>query len=81
MSFQSLSRTKPKARKNYGCIWCGESILRGDVHIKEASTYYGDFQSMRFHPECADAADRYWSQKKSDEFDPGGFRRGTTEER
>ena len=81
MSYQLLSQTFPKARKTYACIWCGEPILKGEVHEKYAGTYCREFQSSRFHKECAEAQTDYYHENGDAEFSPGDFKRGTTEEK
>ncbi len=79
MSYHCLSSTKPKARKDYACIWCPEKILKGEVHVHEVSTYCGDFQDQRWHPECRDAASKYFRESGDDEFSPNECKRGTNE--
>jgi hypothetical protein len=81
MSYQLLSQTFPKARKVYACIWCGEPILKGEVHEKYVGTYYRELQSCRFHKECGEAQTEYFHENRDEEFFPGEFKRGTTEER
>lgn len=73
-----LSSTKPKARKQYNCIWCMEHILPGEVHVHENSVWDGNFQDHRFHIECDIAADKYNELEGGYyEFAPGDFKRGT----
>lgn len=79
MSYQLLSETSPKARKEYACIWCVENIYKGDVHIHEVSTYDGDFQDHRWHEECKTAADKYFCEYGEEEFLPHGCKRGSLE--
>lgn len=79
MSYTLISKTQPVARKDHKCIWCGEPIPKGMKHQKEASSYNGDFQSSRFHIECADAATNYFTETQEEEFSPGEFKRGAME--
>lgn len=55
MSYQLLSESTPKARKQHRCIWCGQSIEAGTVYRHERSMYDGNFQNHHWHLEC-DAA-------------------------
>jgi hypothetical protein len=80
MSYILFSETKPVARKEHRCVWCNENILIGEKHIRADGMYDG-FQHDRWHNECRDAANRYWKEWKEDEFMPGIFKRGTTEEK
>lgn len=48
---------KPKARKNYLCIYCGELILKGETHSKASGKWEGEFQSWRMHNECLEQHD------------------------
>jgi len=80
MSYQLLSETEPKARKDYRCIWCPEKILKGEKHIHETSKYDGDFQDHRWHPECKQASDKFFRLTGEEEFDPHSCKRGSTEQ-
>lgn len=53
---ESLSRTTPKAKKEYTCIWCGQSIHKGDKYLRSVGVWEGVFSSNAWHPECDDAA-------------------------
>lgn len=79
MSYTLFSKTKPVARKEHGCIWCRELIAVGSVYVREASTYSCDFQSHKWHPECWDAAQKYFAEGE-EEFDPHTHKRGSLEE-
>ena len=74
MSYELISRTEPKARKPYVCIWCNDPIVKGDKYVHEVSKYEGNLQDHHWHPECESAGRRYFSE--SEEFDPGSFERG-----
>jgi hypothetical protein len=78
MSYQLISETTPRARKEYKCIWCGEQILRGEKHTHEVSTFDG-FQDHRWHMECYKASKRYFAQSGEEEFMPYDYRRGSLE--
>lgn len=52
MSFTLLSETRPKARKDHRCIWCGEKILKGNIYVAERSVFDGEMQNHHWHEEC-----------------------------
>jgi hypothetical protein len=78
MSYQLISKTLPKARKEYPCIWCSEKINIGEIHLKEVGEFDGDFQSNRWHEECHNAAQMYFKESGEDCFEPYGNERGST---
>jgi hypothetical protein len=53
MTFDSF--VYPIAQKEYRCEWCGEKILKGDLHAKYVGKWQGDFQFYRMHDECVGA--------------------------
>jgi hypothetical protein len=75
----TLSHSEPTARKTYKCIWCGEEIPVGLKHYRYSGKWDGDFQSERMHFECRDASFKYDFAHEG--FEPGSFKRGTTQER
>lgn len=79
MAYQLLQLTRPKAAKEYQCIWCPEKIPPGMEHVHEASVYDGDFQDHRWHPECWDAAKTYFATTHEEEFGAHECKRGTTQ--
>jgi len=48
--------TKPKARKNHRCYWCGETICRGETYVRWGWAEDGKMSTVRMHPECYKAA-------------------------
>lgn len=42
----------PKARKDHKCLWCGEMILKGEIHTQFKGLWQGDWQNWRMHNEC-----------------------------
>lgn len=80
MGYELLRLTRPKARKDHVCIWCGELIQRGDTYARESSVYDGDFQDFKWHPECNEAADRFFSSWGEDLFEAYSFGRGSVNE-
>lgn len=69
MSYQLLSDSHPKARKDHLCIWCGQKIPAGTVYYAERSVFDGEMQNHHWHEECKDAADDYFSAGE-EEFCP-----------
>lgn len=49
----------PKAVKDYRCEWCGEPILKGEIHSQYTGVWEGDWQNWRMHQECYDIGARY----------------------
>ena len=79
MSYELISETKPKARKDHECIWCGERIDNGDRYVRVVYNFHGDFNSDAYHPECSDASKEYLTLNDTDEFMPGEYVRGSAE--
>ncbi len=69
MSYRLISESTLKAGKRHRCIWCGETIPKGSMYVREASTFDGDFQNHHWHPECRDASVDYFNDGE-DEFCP-----------
>ena len=42
----------PKGRKEYRCEWCGEKILKDEIHAHFVGKWEGEFQDWRVHREC-----------------------------
>jgi hypothetical protein len=57
MSYTLLSETRPKARKQHVCVWCGEKIEVGETYLHEKSVYDGSMQDHKWHIECEKACD------------------------
>lgn len=55
MSYVCLKDEMRKARKMHKCIWCGQSIHKGDTYNYERSIFEGQHQSHHWHPECVEA--------------------------
>ena len=79
MSYNLLSKTTPKAKKQHDCIWCPERIVKGEKYIREISIF-DDFQSHAWHPECWEAAQDYFRTNGESEFDAHACKRGTNDE-
>jgi hypothetical protein len=81
MSWAFVTTTNPVARKEYTCIWCGQKILKGEKHRKVDGVFDGDFQSDRFHPECATACDEDCAGVDNEIFEPHGYERGSRDQK
>jgi hypothetical protein len=77
-TYELISEKQVKANKTHTCIWCFESILPSSIYIREISRYEV-LQDHKWHPECYDAAKKYFDYEG--EFPPGIFKRRTTEEK
>lgn len=79
MSYDLISKTTPKARKEHHCIWCCERIVAGEQYVHEISKYEGYLQNHKWHNECREASKEYFAD--CEEFEPHAFKRGSTDER
>lgn len=68
MSWQAISSANHKARKPYGCVWCGERIEAGEMYHRYTGSFDGEFQSNPCHLECKDAMDKSDQQYLMDGF-------------
>ena len=75
MSYQEIRHYSLIARKPHRCIWCGEPIQKGDLHIRIKSKFDGDLQDHRFHGECVDPCHEHCDQSEG-EFIPFDNKRG-----
>lgn len=80
MGYTLISERTHKALKRYICIWCGESILPGQQYVREFSTYEGDVQKHKWHPECRDASEEYF-REVDNEFSPHDMERPASQEK
>lgn len=58
-----ISQTKPKARKEYKCDWCGLIVKKGEKHESSVLKSEGEIYNWRNHLRCAEIA------RKLDMFD------------
>jgi len=70
MNYTHLGSDKRVARKTHTCIWCGQSIVKGEQYISEAGIYDGGFQNSKFHQECKTACSEDLKTNHEDEFTP-----------
>lgn len=61
----TLDCSTPKARKDHRCIWCGETIPKGDKYSRWVGIFEGDFHCNQMHLECAEVS----SEDAEDGFD------------
>ncbi len=68
-NFQSPVRTV-KARKFHLCDGCGHRIQKGESYITWSGKWWGDFGTMKFHPDC-EVQSRKLTRHDWDAFQPG----------
>lgn len=79
MSFDLLSESYPKARKEHICEWCGEKILKNETYYRYTGLHDGDFQSTPLHLECKKAMQKDLLENGQEEYEPFAFKRGSME--
>lgn len=72
-----LSSDTRRAAKVHQCFYCPQPIEVGEVHGYRTGVNYGDLGTMRFHPECDEAA-AGWKREDYETFSPGDMRRPMT---
>jgi len=75
MCLELIREGDPVAKKDHRCIWCGETILKGEKHHQQVGRFDGEIQDGRFHRECWTVASE--SFKDECEFTLWGHERGT----
>ena len=70
--------THHKGRKDHRCIWCGQTIPKGESFAHYKGIWEGNWQNWRMHEECYASCD---SLDYEDGFEPYAHKRGSTEER
>lgn len=55
MSDGELRSSTPVGRKDYRCIWCGQTIPKGERHFYRSHVFEGELSNDRFHMECIKA--------------------------
>lgn len=68
-----------KKRKPAPCIWCGETIQKGETAIAVTFSDNGEIDTCYWHPECSEAHQAMMKREKSwgEPFEPYGFARGS----
>ncbi|WP_186425057.1 hypothetical protein [Cupriavidus metallidurans] len=64
MSYHLFSCDEKQARTVHRCIWCGETVDKGERYFRERSVSDGAFQNFAWHPEC--------KQDQEDDINSGG---------
>lgn len=75
MSFELISASYPRARKQYACEWCGQKIEVGEKHYSRTFRFDG-FQTGRMHLECEKAMRDSNRDELSDGWSFGEMARG-----
>lgn len=52
MNYALVRETRPIARKEHQCIWCGQQIVKGSRYVAEYSKFDGEMQNHHWHEEC-----------------------------
>lgn len=68
MGMELYNRTTPKARKDYKCEYCEQTITKGEIHSCETGKYDGDMFSRRLDIICYNMMDKYLSDSGEEEF-------------
>ena len=79
--YDSISTTRPKARKKHQCFWCVELIFPGDQYVRQVGNFEGEFQSLAYHLECDKASGEWFSANPGEPIGEGEFERGSTSRR
>ena len=70
MSWTFISETRPKARKNHNCHFCGLPIRSGTKHIARTGVGDGGFETIKMHSSCV-LITQDWDFMDWDCFVPG----------
>ncbi len=73
-----LSSRVCRAAKCHHCWYCGQRIEVGERYGTRNGVSYGDFWTMRFHPECDDYAAEHWDIDMYEGHQTGDFERPMT---
>ena len=72
-----LSNKEVRTRKAHTCIWCGESIGKGERAQARSYVFDGRLMSDHLHTECYEAMGKYdWDACVDEGFEPYIFHRG-----
>lgn len=74
-----ISSKTVKKRKPCLCIWCGETIAKGESALEVISSEDGEIGSCYWHSECDEACQKMMARDMSwgEPFEPYVFARGT----
>ena len=81
MSYTEISCKNVSARNEYRCSWCGETILKGELHQTRFYIFEGNTNNSREHLECAKAMSKasLFSTDLGDGYMVGDYKRGSCE--
>ena len=65
-----MSTSKPVARKQHRCIWCGEPILSGTKYLFQRIRWEGSVHTQHWHFECEQAQQQEGRETGEWEFSP-----------
>lgn len=74
--YWEINREERKARKEHFCEWCGQKIVRGELHIYRFYKFEGEIVSGRMHSECADASTQCSTEDMEEGWSFGSQKRG-----
>ena len=63
------NKTKPKARKDHVCEYCGQTIHKGEIYSYETGKYDGDMFVRKLCLVCENILKEYCEQEGYGEFD------------
>jgi len=63
-----------KARKTHKCELCRKTIEKGEVYLKRAGVWEGDFYSVKEHKKCNELLHEYLSEVGYGEYSIDCFR-------
>jgi hypothetical protein len=76
MSYNEISVTVRKARKQHPCEWCIQKIEIGEEHFLRVYTFEGEFTTGRMHNVCFAAMEKSDHATVSEGWPTGAFRKG-----
>ncbi|MBU1767862.1 MAG: hypothetical protein KJ648_07160 [Candidatus Omnitrophica bacterium] len=79
----SIGYQHRRAKKEHRCSWCDEKILVGERYARWLWKDGGDLGPVLMHFECEEGMTHLQRLERESEieFQPGTFKRGTSEER
>lgn len=61
--------SKPKARKEHTCKYCGKKIHKGEIYSYEVCRYDGVFDTRKLCLACKNILDKFCTEEGYGEFD------------
>lgn len=74
-----ISSSNVKKRKPVPCVWCGETIAKGETALAVTGADCGEISTCYWHPECDSAYQNMATRERSwgEPFEPYEFARGS----